>query len=136
MDHAHDVPVSELPPGPELRDANIRLVVSIGVGILLAVLLCMWIAAALFRAEEAKLPKTTGSPFTQEGKLPPAPRLQVTPARDLITFKERQLKQVNTYGWIDQQAGIAHVPIDKAIDMVLEKGLPARATAPSVEPKQ
>jgi hypothetical protein len=44
-------------------------------------------------------------------------------------FKDFLLKQegqLNSYGWIDQQAGVAHIPIERAMDLVVERGLPVR----------
>jgi hypothetical protein len=38
------------------------------------------------------------------------------------------------YGWVDQNAGIAHIPIQRAMDVVLQQGLPARP-APASAPK-
>jgi hypothetical protein len=32
------------------------------------------------------------------------------------------------YGWVDKNAGIAHIPIQRAMDLVLQKGLPTRPT--------
>jgi hypothetical protein len=42
-------------------------------------------------------------------------------------FKDFLLKQedrLNTYGWVDQQAGVAHIPIDRAMDLIVERGFP------------
>ncbi|HEX5081478.1 MAG TPA: hypothetical protein VFY40_05500, partial [Blastocatellia bacterium] len=29
----------------------------------------------------------------------------------------------NSYGWVDKSAGIAHIPIDRAKDLIADKGL-------------
>ena len=42
---------------------------------------------------------------------------------------QRKSKQVNTYGWVDQQSGIVRIPIDRAMDMSLQRGFPARAAS-------
>ena len=55
-------------------------------------------------------------------RLPPEPRLQAYPEADLIEFQAREEKQLTTYGWVDEDAGVARVPIDRAIDMLLERG--------------
>jgi hypothetical protein len=31
---------------------------------------------------------------------------------------------VHTYGWIDRNGGVVRLPIDRAMDLVLERGLP------------
>ncbi len=37
---------------------------------------------------------------------------------------------LNSYRWIDQSAGIVGLPIDRAMDLVAQRGLPVRANAP------
>jgi hypothetical protein len=54
----------------------------------------------------------------------PAPRLQANPAGELTSFKEEELARLNGYGWVDEKKGIAHIPIDRAIEILAEKGLP------------
>lgn len=38
----------------------------------------------------------------------------------LAEERARQRGQLNTYGWVDREAGIVHIPIDQAIGMVAE----------------
>jgi hypothetical protein len=56
----------------------------------------------------------------------PYPKLQVSPPADLAHFREEETTALTTYGWVDQQKGIVRVPIDRAMDLVLQRGLPAR----------
>jgi hypothetical protein len=88
---------------------------------------------------------------TQERKLPPSPMplLQGAPGRDstATTDKPTDLpleamenlrkdtdKKLNSYGWVGQPGGIAHIPIDRAKAMIAEKGLPTlQSTAISEE---
>ena len=56
----------------------------------------------------------------------PAPTIQENPADDLDRYLVQQSKLLNEYRWIDRKRGIAGVPIDRAIDLLLEKGLPVR----------
>jgi len=71
--------------------------------------------------------------------LPPEPRLQVNAQRDLAGHLKEQEQTLNTYGWVDQKAGVVRVPIDRAMDLLLEKGLPVRAESaggpPTSHPK-
>jgi hypothetical protein len=59
-------------------------------------------------------------------RLPVEPRLQVDPKADLIALRAQEAKALGSYGWVDQNAGVAHVPISKAKEMLLAQGLPAR----------
>ncbi len=54
------------------------------------------------------------------------PALQANPAQDLMKMRAAEDAILNTYGWVDQSAGIVHIPIDQAIDLVAEQGLPVR----------
>jgi len=39
-------------------------------------------------------------------------------------FLLKQEDQLNSYGWVDKDAGVAHIPIEHAMDLIVEKGLP------------
>lgn len=56
----------------------------------------------------------------------PQPRLQVDPKSDLMVLRESEAKSLGSWGWVDKQEGIAKVPIEKAKQMLLAKGLPTR----------
>src|SRR5579883_1723321 len=72
------------------------------------------------------LPKVVTSLNVDARSLPPEPRLQQAPITDLKEMRAAEDKILNGYGWIDQQHGIVRVPIDRAIDMLAQKGLPSR----------
>jgi hypothetical protein len=48
----------------------------------------------------------------------PMPRLQPDPQADLNKFRLREEEQLNSYGWVDQNAGKIRIPIEKAIDIM------------------
>jgi len=57
---------------------------------------------------------------------PPFPKLQIFAPVDVEKFRTREEAQLNSYGWVDKKAGIVRIPIDRAMDLLLERGLPAR----------
>jgi hypothetical protein len=57
----------------------------------------------------------------------PAPRLQPDPVADENKFRAYEDEVLNTYGWVNRQTGVVHIPIEQAIDIVAERGLPTRA---------
>jgi hypothetical protein len=59
-------------------------------------------------------------------RLPPVPRLQTTPKEDLRTLREQQQQMMEGFTWVDRNEGIVRIPIDQAIKLTLERGLPAR----------
>lgn len=56
----------------------------------------------------------------------PNPRLQPDPTADLNKFRAREEEVLNSYGWVDQAGGTVHIPIEQAIAVVAQSGLPAR----------
>jgi hypothetical protein len=59
----------------------------------------------------------------------PSPSLQTTPWTDLKKLRASEYTYLHSYGWVDEGAGVARIPIDKAKEMLLQKGLPVRADA-------
>ena len=103
--------------------------------IVVVVLIGMWGMSVLFKAQEqAADPRPSPIPEANLRRLPPEPRLQVSPPRDMNEFRAREAALVGSYGWIDRRSGIARIPIDRAIDIVLEKGLPVPPPLPETSP--
>jgi hypothetical protein len=59
--------------------------------------------------------------------VPPEPRLQEHPREDLSELRAREDEILSSYGWVDRNAGVVRIPIDAAMKLTLERGLPARA---------
>ncbi|MBI2214008.1 MAG: hypothetical protein HYU52_10210 [Acidobacteria bacterium] len=60
-----------------------------------------------------------------------APLLQADPARDMQVMRAQQNAKLTSYGWIDREAGVVHVPIDKAMAFALERSMVKAQTAES-----
>ena len=54
------------------------------------------------------------------------PQLQVNGASELRTMHEAEERTLGAYGWVDPQAGTVRIPIDRAMEILAQKGLPAR----------
>lgn len=80
--------------------------------------------------------------------VPPEPRLQPfatapqselrhTPAHDMEVFRRGEIQTLSSYGWVDRGQGVVRIPIDRAMDLTLERGLPSREAPvpPPAEPK-
>lgn len=71
---------------------------------------------------------------------PPLPRLQVQPVRHWREFRSAEQDRLSTYGWMDRTSGVVHIPIDRAIDLVAERGVaplvPPAAPTPAAEVKK
>jgi hypothetical protein len=56
----------------------------------------------------------------------PAPRLQPQPFKDVYVLREEEARRLNSYGWVDKQGGVARIPIDRAKEVMLQRGFPVR----------
>lgn len=68
-------------------------------------------------------------PALKPNQVPPEPRLQSTPQIEIQQLRAHEDAVLETYGWVDKQKGIVRIPIDRAMDLLSERGLPARAGA-------
>jgi hypothetical protein len=55
---------------------------------------------------------------------PPAPHLQVTPERELAAFRAQEDAILGSYAWVDKDRGVVRIPIDEALRIVAQRGLP------------
>ena len=87
---------------------------------------------AFFGAELRRLTSLDPRPSPIEEQsspvIPPEPRLQTSPPADMARYLEEQNALLGSWGWADEQAGTVRVPIDRAIDLVVEKKARAAMT--------
>lgn len=57
---------------------------------------------------------------------PPAPNLQTQPFKDVYQLRLEEDAKLHSYGWVDKEGGVARLPIDRAMDVMIERGLPSR----------
>ncbi|NIR50806.1 hypothetical protein GWO43_19565 [candidate division KSB1 bacterium] len=112
----------------ELTDVKFRPIFWSVVGLFILVAFALMIIMAVFGTLQERQEKTEvpSSPLSERQPLPPQPRLQVTPDMDLEQFETLQDSLLNSYGWIVREAGVVRIPIDRAIQLKLERGFPAR----------
>jgi hypothetical protein len=67
----------------------------------------------------------------EEPRLPPVPRLQQFPHNELYTFTNEERARLGGYGWENKAAGTVHIPIEEAMRLTVERGLPVQAADPS-----
>jgi hypothetical protein len=124
-----EVKPGDTPGGPprsrhELSDLQPRTILIFGIALSVTVLLCLLVANWMFHYFAAV--QTQSSPplsplATQEA--PPGPRLQAHAPEDLRTFRAEEEATLNSYGWVNRQAGIVRIPIDRAMQLLVQRGL-------------
>ena len=76
------------------------------------------------REAEVDLPLSP-SAMVNTQKQPPEPRLQRYPARDMRDLRSAEDKILHQYAWIDPDKGIVRIPVERAMDLIAQRGLPA-----------
>jgi HAMP domain-containing protein len=84
-----------------------------------------WLFTALDERERAA--DSAPHPMAQPVE-PPAPRLQRETSADLIAHQQRELQLTTRYEWVDRSTGVVRIPVERAIELTLERGLPTRET--------
>jgi len=114
------------PPGHELSDLRPRAIaiflVVLGVMIIGVLVVSAWIydysASRLARMEVPPSPLAKNVP-------PPGPRIQVFAPKEMQEFRAEEDATLNSYGWVNRAAGVVRIPIDRAMQLLAERGLPA-----------
>ena len=56
------------------------------------------------------------------------PLLQAHPQTDLVEHTQAATAQLHSAGWVDKQGHIVHLPIEQAMQLLVERGLPEEGT--------
>ena len=152
--------MSEHERNPLDQDLNLKGVLLFTTGIIL--LMVVATAAMYFFTIEVRdrdrARDAPPTPILQEAVdegiqlVPPAPRLQPQPGEttglvdrgispdwetapdvEMRRFLAAEEAELSSYGWIDQGNGIARVPIDRAMEMIVEQGLPETTQKPAAD---
>lgn len=121
-----DTPPPESPRGPgyETRDVDPKVIIWLVGSIVVVVGASMIGLRLLVDTHSASAARQEPPLVSTVDQTPPSPRLQTTPVRDYQTFVAEQDARLHSYGWVDRQQGIVHIPIERAMDRAVEKGLP------------
>jgi len=112
-------------PGYETSDVDANGVLGFMACLLLTLALTLFATWQLFRYfSVANRGPASASSFAGVRQLPPAPELEVHPREDLLETQAGQQQELETYSWEDRSAGTVRIPIERAMDLLLQKGLP------------
>ena len=114
--------------GHETCEVNAKKIVVAGAVLLLLTFLCMLAMVWVFDyLEQRQAAQDTPVPdFAVNRPLPPEPRLQVTPLQDLQAIVAAEDAELDSYGWVDRDQGAVRIPISRAMELLLQRGLPTR----------
>ncbi len=125
--------------GHEKRDVDVHKVAIYGVGLVVVITLIG--IGASFLAFKYLVHKTESevappSPLYDIRQHAPEPRLLPQPWRNMAELRAAAEQQLGTYGWVDRPNGIVRIPIDHAMNLLIQRGLPQRPDGLEVAPPE
>jgi hypothetical protein len=128
----------------EHSDVNVRAILWFTGGLTLAAVVIhvgIWALFAFF-VENSRGTDIDRRPLAiGELQRPPEPRLQALPWKrddqwapprvDLSAMRAAEDRRLKGYGWIDRGVGTVHIPVERAIELIAERGLPTRTMSPA-----
>lgn len=141
LKHAHN-------PGVEFEpsDMHPRAVYGFLVGIAVGCVLVAFVLSGLYRMMDSyeRSHQPVQSPLaptpaanmrevpTDEASKFPQPRLEQNERVEINDFLLKEEDTLDSYGWVDQQAGVVRIPIDRAMELVAQRGLPTTPKAGTI----
>jgi hypothetical protein len=141
MSHTDDDLLHNPDVAHEHSDVNLRPLLAFAVGLVVVTAVVFVLMTWLFNFMEeqaaasdpatsplarpaTQMPMTTGNPYFGTA---PGPQLLIEEPAALRKQREIEDERLQTYGWVDEKAGTAHMPIAEAKKLILQRGLPVRA---------
>jgi hypothetical protein len=139
-------PVDKLPAGVDAEDlaegyehGDMRPAAVVGGALgLLVIMGIVLVAITSLEAAETGIPPSISRPqdlidglHAAIAPTPGAPRLEAQSGQELGPYRAAQEQKLGSYRWVDRNAGVVGIPIDRAMDLVAQQGLPARTTPPA-----
>jgi len=113
----------------ERSDLSLSAVAIVALGILLLLGVAPLIMIGAF-------PLARGDVDRHLSITPPQPRLQTDPEADLAAYVRKEQHLLNSYGWVDREHGIAHIPIGIAMERLAQTGIPGFPQESSAQERQ
>jgi hypothetical protein len=132
----HDAEYGPTPPGANYEHTDIDVAIGYQFALWLAVAMVIsfgivygtfWFFEGQARSANAaaqRFPLAAG--LTRDV---PTPTLQTQPFKDVYVLKAEQDQRLHSYGWVDKEGGVTRLPIERAMEVLLQRGLPVRSDA-------
>ena len=111
----------------ERKDVNAWAILWIGVAMIVAAVVihtAVWWLFDAFDRREALKGRPPATLVQAQRPAVPEPRLQTDAPADLNVMRETEKNELESYGWIDQQKGVVRIPVERAMELLVQRGLP------------
>jgi hypothetical protein len=112
--------------GHELSDLSPRAIAIFGIALAATVIFCLILAVWIFNYLAGREARQDVAPSPLAKREAPAePLLQVAAPKDLEGMRAAEEKILSSYDWVNRQAGTVRIPIQRAMQLLAERGIPA-----------
>jgi hypothetical protein len=124
--------LQQRPAGHETRDAGTGPIILVGLGLafLVAMVALMIYGILWYLGAHPAFTARVNPMALEDSQIPPRPRLEEHPAIEIQQLHAQEDRILSTYGWMDKKTGVVRIPIDRAMELELERGFPTRKEAP------
>jgi hypothetical protein len=124
----HREPRIDLQASYELSDLRPGYIALFGIGLSVVLVISVVIASLIvhYKTIQHARQDTPIPRLAREREAMPEARLQVDAPNELRQLRAAEEAALNSYGWADKDAGIVKIPVDRAMEILAKKGLPAR----------
>jgi hypothetical protein len=115
----------------ERKDVNAWAILWVGVVMIVAAVVIhtvVWWLFDAFDRREAQKGRPPATLVQTQRPAPPEPHLQTDAPTDLDELRAAKERELESYGWIDRQKGTVHIPVERAMTLLVERGLPKAQT--------
>jgi hypothetical protein len=132
----------------ERQDLKVSGILYFLLGLVLVTALCLVVLKGIYafldRREKASQPAVnplvTNVPEDTRHIAPgypqntfPNPKLEEDERGQLNGIRLTEEQTLNSYGWVDEKAGTVRIPIERAMDLIVQRGLPVRSQSSAGE---
>ena len=62
--------------------------------------------------------------------------MEAEPRAVLDELRRREESRLTSYAWVDREQGVVRIPIDRAMEVLAERGFPAPQPTATAEPRR
>jgi hypothetical protein len=113
----------------ETREAVPRYILYFALGVAISIVagfLVSWWTLDYFKSHQTYKPPQSAISAGRVLPPPGMPQLQTHPDADLQVYLKKQRQILDSYGWVDRKKDVVRIPIQRAMNILLQQGLPVR----------
>ncbi len=126
MSHEPSQSLEHLPPPPAQAEEGVRwfAVIGVGIGSLLVFAIATFVAYRYMNLREKELQPLGPDPVPAILGQPEIGIVDQVPfdvTRSAQAYRRESLERLSSWGWLDRRQGLIHMPIDRAMELVVEQ---------------